>query len=320
MPEVRKIQYNQQHEPWALDCPQRIREHALSLACQAVKNAKKKFAITKSFQMVSFKKKKDVRQSFGFDRQSLGGDYVFKQLKYKVNFYSTEKFDSELEGTRIIRENHRWFLIVPATTLIKIPDNQRNNIVALDPGIKTFVTFYSEFNHGKIGSADFNRIFRLCLCLDKLISKISKAKCKAKRRMRRAASRLRWKIKDLINELHHQTANFLVKNFNVILLPTFETQQMSSKLNSKSARNMLSFAHFRFKQFLKFKAKEYNCKVLDVCEAYTSKTCSYCGEMQEIGSKSILKCTNCGVKVDRDLNGARNIYLRALAVTPFGLN
>jgi putative transposase len=73
---------------------------------------------------------------------------------------------------------------------------------------------------------------------------------------------------------------------------------------------MLTWAHYRFKQFLKFKAKEYSSNVIDVNEAYTSKTCSYCGTIQNIGSKKTMKCKNCGVAVDRDLNGARGIFLK----------
>ena len=151
--------------------------------------------------------------------------------------------------------------------------------------------------------------------MDRLISKKSKAKCKAKRNINKALERLRWKIKDLIDDLHKKTAYFLVTNFDTVLIPTFETSKMVTKLQSKISRNMLTFAHCRFKDFLKVKAQEYSCRVIEVNETYTSKTCSYCGKIQNIGSKKIMKCS-CGICVDRDLNGARGIYLRALAVTP----
>jgi len=36
--------------------------------------------------------------------------------------------------------------------------------------------------------------------------------------------------------------------------------------------------------------------------------------MHKIGSKKRMKCS-CGADVDRDLNGARGIFLRALSVT-----
>ena len=76
---------------------------------------------------------------------------------------------------------------------------------------------------------------------------------------------------------------------------------------------LLTFIQFlsdyRFKQFLKYKAEEYSCEVVEVSEAYTSRTCTRCGKQQNIGSKKIMKCS-CGLVLDRDLNGARNIFLK----------
>jgi putative transposase len=147
------------------------------------------------------------------------------------------------------------------------------------------------------------------------MSKISKAKCKQKRNMKRAARRLRWKIKDLISDLHHKAARFFVNTFDTIYLPSFETSQMVTKLMSKTARMMQTFSHYSFQQFLIAKAEEYSAKVVICSEAYTSKTCSYCGKIHKIGSKKVMKC-ECGIEVSRDYNGARGILLRALAVTP----
>ena len=147
------------------------------------------------------------------------------------------------------------------------------------------------------------------------MSQISKAKCRQKRRLKQAAERMRWRIWDLINELHKKVANFLVRTFNRIFIPTFETSQMVTKLASSTSRNMLTFAHYRFKQYLKDRGQQAMCEVIEVSEAYTSKTCSYCGTQHKIGSKKRMKCS-CGADVDRDLNGARGIFLRALAVTP----
>lgn len=315
--EVRKI-FKDSHPEWAFNCPQRIREHAISSACKAVKNAKGKYKLTKQFQEVSFRRKKDVKQRFGFDKQSLKESKVFRG-KYSINFFATEEISADKEGTKIVLENGRWFVIIPTIVSIKKPENQRLNIVALDPGVRTFQTYYSPFSFGKFGKQDFRRIFRLCLRLDKLISKFAKADYSAKRRLKKASQRLRWKIKDLIDDLHKKTARFLVTNFDVILIPSFETKYMVKKLHAKTSRSMLTYAHYRFKSFLKIKAEEYSCKVLEVNESYTSKTCSYCGKQKNIGSKSIFKCS-CGKLMDRDLNGARNIYLKyvspALGASP----
>ena len=312
LPFVRHIQ-GLERQPWAVSCPQRLRDHAMNDACKAVRNAKSKYRKTGVPQRVSFRSRKDRTQCFGFDKASLSDMFVFSP-KYRVAFHPSESFTKELEGTRITYEDGRYFVIVPETRNIQKPENQRLGCVALDPGVRTFITFYSPYMEGKFGEGDFKKIFNLCLELDRMYSKISKAKCKRKRNLRKACARLRWKIYNMIEDLHKKTARFLVTMFDTVFIPKFETSKMVTKLESKVARNMLTFAHYRFKEFLKFKAEEFSCKVVEVSEAYTSKTCSFCGTIQNIGSKSVMKC-KCGMEVDRDINGARGIFLRALTVT-----
>lgn len=131
------------------------------------------------------------------------------------------------------------------------------------------------------------KIQQLCFKLDDLQSGVSKSAGQLKRRLKKVANRIRAKIKNLVSELHKKSAKFLVDNFDVILLPTFETSQMAKKgrrrIRSKSVRQMLTLSHYQFKQFLKHKAKEHNKIVIDVNEAYTSKTVSWTGEIVKIG-------------------------------------
>jgi putative transposase len=77
----------------------------------------------------------------------------------------------------------------------------------------------------------------------------------------------------------------------------------------------LSLAHYRFKQFLKNKAFEFGKTVLDVCEAYTSKTHPETGEIKQIGSVKRIRLLS-GKWVNRDIVGTRNILLRALVDKP----
>ena len=76
---------------------------------------------------------------------------------------------------------------------------------------------------------------------------------------------------------------------------------------------MLGWSHYRFKQFLKNKAAEYSCNIIEVNESYTSKTCTNCGKQQNIGSKKLMKCS-CGTELDRDINGARNVFLKNISL------
>jgi putative transposase len=56
-------------------------------------------------------------------------------------------------------------------------------------------------------------------------------------------------------------------------------------------------------------------EVLAVDEAFTTKTCGLCGTINDhVAAAKIFGCAEptCGVQIDRDVNGARNILLREL--------
>ena len=55
--------------------------------------------------------------------------------------------------------------------------------------------------------------------------------------------------------------------------------------------------------------------MVEVGEAYTSRTCGLCGTLNhDLGGAKTFQCVDehCGVQIDRDVNGARNILLREL--------
>jgi putative transposase len=200
-----------------------------------------------------------------------------------------------------------------------------SKVIALDPGVRTFLTGYDGESIFELGKGDIGRIQRLCSHLDFLMRKAAKACRKQMRRMYKAASRIRIRVRNLIDECHKQIDNYLTIQYKVIFLPTFETSQMvvksTRKLNTKTARAMLTWASYRFKTFLKSLAQRRGVIVVDVNESYTSKTCTACGFVHEkLGGSKIFKCPNCGHKHDRDWDGARNILIRALRDGSFALN
>ena len=196
-------------------------------------------------------------------------------------------------------------------------------LLALDPGVRTFLTYFPETDCGKLGHHAFGRIQRLCHWLDDLISRTTKAPNRRKRRQMRSRTGANTAAN---NEPGGRApladwSRWLTSNYRIILLPTFETHDMTQragrKIRSKTARMMLTFRHFEFKQRLQWKAWQRGALVLDVNEAYTSKTRSWDGTVNTKlgGAKAIRDDTGFGM--DRDVNGARGIFLRALGDSPF---
>jgi putative transposase len=61
--------------------------------------------------------------------------------------------------------------------------------------------------------------------------------------------------------------------------------------------------------------------VVRLSEAYTSKTCGKCGHLHtELGGSKTYKCPKCKTQIPRDINGARNIMLRALQAVAFTID
>jgi putative transposase len=302
------------------DVPFLVKAGAVLDYADACKNAAIKSKQTGEHSEIGFRSRKAPTQSCVIKPESVTKNGVYPTVSGKLKTSEPLYTDGE---SILKRENGKYFVIVAIKNTEQVTCENQAGIVAIDPGVRTFATFYSGDACGKIGEADYARIARLCLELDKLISRKYKSRNHRERRsVNKAIQRHRAKIHNLIDELHKKAALFFVRNFDIILLPSFETKQMSDKLSrrieKKSVRSMLTFSHFRFKQYLNHKADEYGKKVVEVTEAYTSKTASWTGEVHEnLGSKRYIKSN--GIIVDRDINGARGIMLRALRVSSLKL-
>jgi putative transposase len=302
---------------WVKSAPSHPKENAIFDAWDACKQAKSVNGEP------SFRSCRQPSQSIKFHKVNFNGETWFPSLVKGLNFKSTERIQKTEFATQLVRDKKRWFACIPV--IEEVESKELDKVIALDPGVRTFLTGYDGDSFQEFGKADIGRIQRLCSHLDSLMSKASKSSRKQKRRMHEAANRLRIRIRNLVDECHKQVANYLTSQYKVILLPTFETSQMvvksKRKLHTKTARQMLTWGHYRFECHLKQVAKKRGVVVIDVNESYTSKTCTKCGyKHDKLGGSKTFKCPNCGHVHDRDWGGARNIMIRALRDGSFTLS
>jgi putative transposase len=225
----------------------------------------------------------------------------------------------------------------------------RKKIVAIDEGEKIFLTFYSENNYGKIGDNMRVKIIKLLRKKNKIQSLLDKGKnwygdtITNIKRLKIKMAKIYAKIEGYVNDIHKKAAKYLCENYEVIIIPEFKTKPMISnrkkeeeinrvmfikndeekqrelnKLNkikkiSREVKNVLNMqSHYQFKKYLKAKAKEYKTIVYDTTEEYTSQCCTKCGKLGKQYSQKREKECECGYKVDRDINGARNILIKSI--------
>ncbi len=201
------------------------------------------------------------------------------EIKQKDKSFKThDRVLSWDASTQLVYDKKRWFAVFPVEFIPQTSDKQ--TMIALDPGVRSFLTGFDGEKFIDIGNRDITKIYRLCRFTDKLISlktKLVGRKNKHQRlHVQAKIDGLFIRVRNLIDECHKKVAKWLTTEYRVIFLPTFETSQMVAKtgkkkrkINSKTVRQMLRWAHFRFKETLKFQAFKRGCTVLDVTEEYT---------------------------------------------------
>lgn len=305
-PIEKKLQ-NLRIKEWEINTPKEIRAHAIKDVIKAYKSC---FSKKKPFDL-HFRSKKRNIGSLGIQKQSIS----FKNNKLQM--YSTflkpiilgkktlKRLKDIKYDCRLTFDGLYFNLIIPYNKEKQEYKNQ-NGIVALDPGLRSFQTGYSE---RETFSIERNKLLKQLK--EKLDFLSTKRRFKYKRKKKQR------KIDFVVDDIHWNTIKYVTKNYNHILLPEFESQEMMGQ-NKHNNRSFNILKHFKFKQRFKFYINEIsNVNLYIVNESFTSKTCSKCGILNtELKSNKIFNCLNedCNLCIDRDINGARNIFIKHIVL------
>ncbi len=109
----------------------------------------------------------------------------------------------------------------------------------------------------------------------------------------------------------HKLSHNLVNSYSFIAYEELKIANMMK--NHHLARSIGEETWGNFTQMLQYKAESAGCVAVGANPKNTSKTCSDCGNIQEISlSERTFNCKSCGMSKDRDLNASMNILKRAL--------
>nr|QYA18551.1 RuvC-like nuclease Rnase H fold [Clandestinovirus] len=224
-----------------------------------------------------------------------------------------------------------YFLLVPVEHHHTPTETPKHQVVSIDPGVRTFATCYSPTGGiGKLPTGGEIGLKKRYLRIDRIqsaLTKIKSMKMEERRtngyktkninRMNKKIHRLWMEIENSKHHMHYNTIKFLLSNFEKVIVPDFNPHEMSVKqtsiLNKGTKRAMFCWGHGEFRQRLKTKASLMgrDGDIIITTEEYTSKTCGCCGQIRwDLGSDKKFECSGCGSKLDRDVNGARNILLK----------
>lgn len=205
---------------------------------------------------------------------------------------------------KLTRMGDEYFISLTGFATPKMKNHSTNRIISIDPGVNTFITYYSpQGEWGEIGS---NVNWRL----EKLRKKEDSIR-NCGRSLQRGLNKIKRKIINLVDDFHWKTVHYLLSKFDKILIPRLYVGRCNKKI--KDAQKDLR--HCQFVDRLIYKSMFYSGKEIhEVKEHWTSKTCTKCGNLdRNFGSDSVYKCGKCGLVIGRDINAARNILLKHLS-------
>lgn len=304
--------------PWVLETPKDIRAEACFEASKnldvCISNLKNKHI---NYFKLWYKTKRKMQNSycFGLPGSSIKVNHSKSITIYPTYTNSQEIFLSEklseyvIDSTKHLKSSHKiyfngkdfYLLLSFEKPLINI---KRQKVVAIDLGVRKMATSWScngdSYNFGNRKTIQIK---------DLLLKKSYYQKYGNIKEMNKIEVRL----KNLQKQLHHSTSTFLCKRYRNIIIPKLNVKSLVEKSNSKEYNKaMLRLSLCEFIEHLKAKGEIYNTRIITdsdgVHERYSSRLCSRCKFINPKSGDEIKKCTNCNLEIDRDINGAKNIY------------
>lgn len=314
-----------------------IREFMTALKTQKklVKEGKRKF-----FYMKYRKKKSNQNIVINHKHLKFQNNHIFSCFPSfwgKTEYFTCKENIQKYKishDTRLIwaKNSNTFYLSIPIDK--EIQENKNGKTIALDPGLRIFqTTFDTEGNCEMIGRGDYYKKIKPLVDIaermrqgnkrefqngKKIFRKVKNSK--EQRGLIKKAQQIEDKIKRLLVDMQRKVCKKLCSSYKTIILPKFETQNMTEKRNSKriwkrkigkqTSQGLSRMSHYQFQQLLIAKGEEYNTNVIIGNERNSTKTCTHCFAINEdIGSSSIFSCKTCNKVFHRDINAARNILL-----------
>ena len=175
--------------PWHRSAPREVLVGAVFDACRAVSAAKKRNAQLardkakglrheENFARARFRSRKNPRQTLTVQANCVTSDGIYRTKLGDMQMAERLPVAKNSNICRLTLRHGQYHLAVPYDENRPPQRENQARVVALDPGVRSFLAWYTNDSVGKIGEGAFFRIQRLCERLDDLLSKAAKSPCK----------------------------------------------------------------------------------------------------------------------------------------------
>lgn len=204
------------------------------------------------------------------------------------------------------RVGYDYYLYVPEYKTPIIKEEASNEIVAIDAGWNTLLTYFSpDGEWGEICPGIKDKVEDLRSNIKKIEKQLVDDKTKKKAKLKAIQKRTTY-ITNIIDDLHWKLSHWLLSKFRKIII----SRLYVARTTKKSKQIQADLRLCTFVDRLIHKSIEYKNSEIHICkEHYTSQACTKCLSL-ETSKNSVVKCRECKHEIHRDLSGARNIFLK----------
>ena len=120
------------------------------------------------------------------------------------------------------------------------------------------------------------------------------------------------RIKDLNHKITTSAIDWCVKHgVSTIVIGDLSgiAQNTTGRLCRRVRQKISQWSFYKQKEYLQYKAERVGIEVVEVSEAYTSRTCPRCGVLNKPNNRNY-SCANCNLECHRDVVGAYNILIK----------
>jgi len=240
---------------------------------------------------------------FGFSRDKKLKVTPFGEIAIKKH----REIKGQIKTLTLKREaSGKWFTVFCVETPKEILGEKGGEAVGIDVGLKTFATLSDGM---KISNP--RHLMKHGNRLAFIQRKFSKKKRRSSNRKRAKVriARLHEKVSDCRKDFLHKISTQVVNDYSIIALEKLASKEMSEENYGKQIHDA---GWSMFANMLAYKAEGTGCRVVFVNPENTSQECSSCHRIVKKDlTERMHNCPFCGLSIDRDLNAARNILIRA---------
>lgn len=216
---------------------------------------------------------------------------------------------------KLVNKYGKFFLHIPVTKEFdELDDTQIDQVVGIDLGINFLATTYDsqgkvQFFNGKKAKDKRGKFKRTRKSLQE------KNTPSSRQRLKEIGNREnRW-----MSDLNHQITKALVDQYGENTLYVLEdltgVRNATERIRKQDRYVSVSWAFYQFREFLEYKAKLTNSKVIIVDPRYTSQTCPKCGHIERNNRNKkthVFTCKNCDYSSNDDRIGAMNLQRKGI--------